>query len=121
MASIATLGQGLVNPLAASAATSAAPTAGTAVTSIAAPPAGKYRVCTFTRQTGTPDALGRNMVLRMGTTVIVTLDSYATPGSVDEIEVQCDGSGTINIVTGATNAGAGAVYNGCLIAVRLAA
>jgi hypothetical protein len=121
MASIATLGQGLVNPLAASAATSAAPTAGTAVTSIAAPPAGKYRVCTFTRQTGTPDALGRNMVLRMGTTVIVTLDSYATPGSVDEIEVLCDASGTLNIITGAANGGAGAVYIGCLIAVRLAA
>lgn len=121
MAAIATLGQGLANPLAASAATSAAPTAGTAVTSIAAPPAGKYRVVAVTRQSGTPDALNRNMLLRMGTTVIVTLDSYASPGSVDEIEVQCDGSGTLNIITGATNAGAGAVYNGCLVAVKLAA
>jgi hypothetical protein len=113
---------GIDAPLAISGATSAAPTAGTSVCSIAAPPAGKYRISAVTRQTGTPDvvAFSKNMSLRLGTTVIQQLSSTPDTGNWFAVDITVDGASTINIVVGAANAGVGAVYRGAIVATRMA-
>lgn len=55
----------------------AAPAAGAAIATIAAPGAGIYRVELDTWQAGTPDALFTNMELRCGARVITKLASAA--------------------------------------------
>ena len=112
---------GLAVPLAITGATAAAPTAGTSVVSLAAPPAGRYRISVITRQTGTPDVVNgeRNMNLRTGTTVIHQARSTATPGNIVTLEANLDGATTVNVVTGSVNAGAGAIYNACIVATRI--
>lgn len=113
---------GLDAPLAISGATSAAPTAGTSVCSIAAPPVGRYRISVVTRQSGTPDRVNseKNMNLRAGTTVLNQLSSTDVQGNWLTVEASLDGSTTVNVVTGSVNAGAGAVYRAAIVAVRIA-
>jgi hypothetical protein len=110
-------------------ATSAAPTAGTAVATLASGslPAGTYDVCVFTRNA--PAAAGdeiasaggndRNMELRVGAAVRQNrMVSSKQPGGIYEItDIQLDGSTALS-VNASANAAASTVYAATILAVR---
>jgi hypothetical protein len=109
--------------------TSAAPTAGTAVATLASGnlPAGTYDVCVFTRNLPTAGAdeipstggLEANMELRLGATVRQNrMKSTKQPGGVYEItDTQLDGSTALS-VNATANAAASTVYSAVILVVR---
>lgn len=111
-------------PLASSGVTGAAPTAGTAICTIAAPPAGVYKVAAYVRVSGSQETgvgiLERNAELRAGAGVISGSIDTRNGYTAERIKntVQLDGSTALSLnVT--SNASTGTLYNGALIAVRI--
>ena len=111
--------EGVADSLAASGVTAAAPASGTSVASIAAPPAGVYKISVRSFESGTPDSNFMNMNLRKGTTFISAIPSRSGGDTVEVARVTLDGSSTVNVVTGASAGGAGAVYGAAIIATRV--
>jgi precorrin-6x reductase len=108
-------------PGAASGTTAAAPTAGTAVATIASGQlgVGTYDIAVVSRTEGTPDPLDQNMELRVGATVIQNkLASTSQPGrimAVTDVQVPAATAISVNVTA---NAGTGAVYRAAIIASR---
>lgn len=119
---ISDLAFGIDAPLAASGAQTA-PTAGTAIATISAPPAGTYDVGIVTRldKSGPNEVTGLdfNMEFRMGALVRLNrLKSQAAPGAAYVItDCQLDGS-TALTVNATANATASTSYRAAINAVR---
>lgn len=116
----------LAAPVATSGATAAAPTAGTAICTIASGslPAGLYKLAVFVRVSGSQESgvgiLERNAELRAGSTVISGSIDTRNGYTAERVKntVALDGSTALSLnVT--SNASTGAVYNGAIFAVRI--
>lgn len=107
----------IVQPSLAAAGASAAPTAGSAVATIAAPPAGVYSVAVTVSLTGTGLAVGdmANLELFNATNVVTKL----VPGT-QTLTVRLDGSSALTVAPGA-NATASTVYAASIVATLVAA
>jgi hypothetical protein len=116
---------GLDRPVASVPGDVAAPTAGTAVTTIASAslPAGTYDVFVITRNRPTAAAdetvNDRNMEFRVGAAVRLNrLVSSKQPGATYEItDIQLDGSTALS-VNATANAAASTIYSATIFAVR---
>lgn len=113
---------GTDSPIAASGAATA-PTAATAIATLAAPPVGTYDIAVWTRLGAAgPDetsALENNMELRLGAAVKANrFKSSRAPGATYFFtDVQLDGS-TALTVNATASATASTLYRACILAVR---
>lgn len=116
------------NTLVAAAVTAAAPTAGTAVATLAAPPAGNYKIQIWAAVTGTATtaaADSNNMNVKAGATTVIPLLSYncSTAGNLTnpgpfEFYRTLDGATnlSVNVIGNATT---GTVYSANILATQV--
>lgn len=103
-------------------AAAAAPTAGVAVATIAAPPAGIYRLSVIVQNTGTAETTAAgltNMGLYAGATLKAALPTTGSPVRQEFERVTLDGATAVTVKATAA-AAAGSMYVASIIATRLA-